>query len=144
MTVLVADRNTAAWQGDIREQPAGAAAVIFAGALLMRNAAGFIVKGATAVGCFGVGVAEQPVNNATGANGALNARYRHMTTARFRNSSAGDLIVQADVGKICWIVDDDQVAKTNGTATRSPAGIIEALDTNGVWVRFDEHLTRAS
>jgi hypothetical protein len=144
MTVLTADRNTAAWQGEMREQPLGAGTRIFAGALLMRNAAGFIVKGATATGCVGVGVAEQPVDNTAGANGAQTVRYRHGVTARFRNSTAGDLIVQADVGLRAWIVDDDQVAKTNGTNTRSPAGIIEAVDAQGVWVRFDEHLTRAT
>lgn len=141
---LVVDRNTPAYQGDIREQPAGGATNIFAGALLMRNAAGFIVRGAVAVGCFGVGVAEQPANNTAGANGALLARYQTGITARFRNATAGDLIVQADVGRVAWILDDDQVAKTNGTATRSPAGIIEAVDAQGVWVRFDEAITRAS
>ena len=142
--VLALDRNTPAYQGDLREQPAGAATNIFAGALLMRNAAGFIVRGATALGCFGVGVAEQPANNTAGANAALNARYVTGITGRFKNSAAGDLIVQADVGKIAWIVDDEQVAKTNGTATRSPAGVIEAVDAQGVWVRFDEAITRAS
>ncbi len=144
MTILIADRNTPAWIGEMREQPLGAGTRIFAGALLMRNAAGFIVKGATALNCFGVGVAEQPVDNTAGANGAALVRYRHGATARFRNSTAGDQIVQADVGLRAWIVDDDQVAKTNGTNTRSPAGIIELVDAQGVWVRFDEHLTRAT
>ena len=142
--VLAADRNTPAYLGEIREQPAGAATNIFAGALVMRNAAGFIICGATATGSFGVGVAEQPANNAAGANAAITVRYRTGVSSRFKNSSAGDLIVQADVGKVAWIVDDEQVAKTNGTATRSPAGIIEAVDATGVWVRFDEAITRAS
>lgn len=142
---LTADRNTPAYQpSEIREQPVGAGTRVFAGALLMRNAAGFIVRGAVATGCFGVGVAEQPLDNTAGANGAANVRYRHGVTHRFRNSSAGDLIVQADVGLIAWIADDDQVAKTNGTNTRSRAGIIEAVDAQGVWVRMDEALTRAA
>jgi hypothetical protein len=141
---LTVDKNTPAYQGDMREQPVGAGTNIFAGALVMRNAAGFIVRGAVAVGAFGVGVAEQPLNNTAGANAAANVRYRTGVTARFRNSSAGDLIVQADVGGIAWIADDDQVAKTNGGATRSRAGIIEAVDAQGVWVRLDEAITRAA
>jgi len=141
---LTADRNTPAYMGEIREQPVGAATRVFAGALLMRNAAGFIVRGAVATGCFGVGVAEQPFDNTAGANGAANIRYNSRGTYRFRNSSAGDLIVQADVGGIAWIADDDQVAKTNGTNTRSRAGIIEAVDAQGVWVRMDEAITRAA
>lgn len=141
---LTADRNTPQYTGEMREQPAGAATRIFAGALVMRNAAGFIVRGAVATGCFGVGIAEQPVDNTAGANGALNVRYRTGITARFRNATAGDLIAQADVGAIAWILDDDQVAKTNGTNTRSRAGIIEAVDAQGVWVRLDEAVTRGA
>lgn len=140
---LVADRNTAMYGGTLREQPVGAATRIFAGALLMRNAAGFIVRGAVATGATGVGIAEAPVDNSAGANGALNVRYVLGATAYLRNSSAGDLIVQADVGLPCFIADDDQVAKTNGGATRSRAGIVEAVDAGGVWVRLDEHITRA-
>ena len=36
-----------------------------------------------------------------------------------------------------YIVDDNTVALTDGTSTRSRAGIIEGVDTDGgVWVRF--------
>ena len=62
---------------------------------------------------------------------------------RYANSAAGDLIATADIGTVCYIVDDQTVAKTSATATRSPAGIVEDVDANGVWVRFDEALTRA-
>lgn len=141
---LTADRNTQTWQGDRRSGPVGASNRIFAGALVMRNASGFLVRGAVATGCFGVGMAEEPADNTAGANGAINVTYRTGITARFRNSTAGDLIVQADVGGIAWIADDDQVAKTNGTNTRSRAGIIEAVDAQGVWVRLDEAITRAA
>lgn len=141
---LTEDRNTQFWLGDLREQPVGAGSNIFTGALIMRNAAGFIVRGAVATGCFGVGVAEDRANNSAGANGAISVRYRAEARARFRNATAGDLIAQADVGLRCWIMDDDQVGKTNGGGTRSPAGIIVAVDAQGVWVRFDEALIRAT
>ncbi len=138
---LAAGRNTNVMLGELREQPVGAGTRIFRGALVMRNAAGFVVRGATATG---VGVAEEDVDNTAGANGADMVRYRQGQVARFKNSAAGDLIAQADVGLPCWIVDDEQVAKTNGTNLRSRAGIVEAVDALGVWVRFDEALTRAS
>ena len=38
------------------------------------------------------------------------------------NSSAGDLIVAADIGKVVYVVDDQTVAKTDGTSTRVAAG----------------------
>ena len=53
-----------------------------------------------------------------------------------------DAIAQADVGKVCFIVDDQTVAKTNGGNTRSPAGIVDGMACRfgggNVWVRFDE------
>ncbi len=49
----------------------------------------------------------------------------------------------ADIGKLCFIVDDCTVAKTNGSATRSRAGTVEDVDASGVCVRLDEALTRA-
>lgn len=113
-----------------------------AGALLMRNAAGYLTKGATAAGCIGVGRAEEAQNNSAGANGAALVKYRP-GIFRFANLPA-DLIDQADVGKLCYIVDDQTVAATDGTGTRSPAGFVDALEDGSVWVRFDEAITRGA
>lgn len=143
MVAATADRNTAALLDDLRNSPLAASVKVFMGTILMRNAAGFLTKGATATGCFGVGRAEAPADNSAGAAGALNINWRP-GVFRFANSSAGDLIALVDIGTRCWIVDDQTVAKTNGTATRSPAGIVENVDASGVWVRFDEALTRAT
>ena len=57
-------------------------------------------------------------------------------THRFDNSAAADLIALDDIGKVCYIVDDQTVALTNGGATRSIAGRIEDVDSSGVWVSF--------
>lgn len=143
MTALTAGRATPSYLGGMREGQVAAATRIFTGAIVMRNAAGLLINGATATGRFGVGVAQSEADNSTGADGAINVKYTGGVW-RFDNSAAADLIALADVGKVCFIVDDQTVAKTNGTATRSPAGIIEAVDAQGVWVRFDEALTRAS
>ncbi len=140
MVALTADRNTPELQPVEREGLLGAAQSIFAGSILMRNASGHLIKGATATGSFGVGRAEK--RGTSTSAGVTSQRYRP-GTYRFANSSAGDLIVTADIGAACYIVDDQTVAKTNGTNTRSPAGIIDGVDALGVWVRFDEALTRA-
>jgi hypothetical protein len=34
------------------------------------------------------------------------------------------------------VVDDQTVAKTNGSSSRSVAGIIRDVDADGVWVEF--------
>lgn len=140
MVALTAARNTPEALGVEREGLLGAAQNIFTGSLLMRNAAGHLIKGVTAVGSFGAGRAED--TGASVSAGTVSQRYR-TGVFRFANSAAGDLITVADIGAVCFIVDDQTVAKTNGTNTRSPAGAIDGVDALGVWVRFDEALTRA-
>lgn len=143
MTELTADRNTPRLTGDDRQGFVAAATMIYAGAIVMRNAAGFLTKGQTATGLVGVGRAEERVDNSAGANGDLTIDYR-VGAYRYANSAGADEITAADIGNKCYAVDDQTVAKTDGTSTRSPAGLIEGLDANGVWVRFDEALTNAS
>lgn len=140
MTALTENRSTMQMADGDRVGLLGASQTIFQGALLMRNASGHIIEGATATGSFGVGRAEEAVTSTTA--GVTSQRFRE-GTFRYVNSSAGDLIATADIGTVCYIVDDQTVAKTNGTSTRSPAGVVVDVDALGVWVRFDEALTRA-
>lgn len=142
MTALTADRNTPRAQGDLLVLDLAAATKVFAGAIVMRNAAGNGLKGATATGSVGVGVAIEQVDNSAGAAGDKTAQVR-VGTFRFANSAAGDLITKADINKPAYIVDDQTVAKTSGTNTRSIAGMIAGVDAQGVWVRFDEALVSA-
>ena len=140
MVALTENRSTVQMASGDRSDLLGAAQTIFAGALLMRNAAGQIIKGATATGSFGLGRAEAAGVSTTA--GVTSQTYRE-GIFRYANSAAGDLIAKADIGAVCYIVDDQTVAKTNGTSTRSPAGSVVDVDAMGVWVRFDEALTRA-
>lgn len=143
MVALNQDRNTPQSQGDLRDGPVAASQLIYAGALVCRNAAGFLVKGATALNLTAVGRAEHRADNAAGGAGDIRLRYRP-GTYRFANSSAGDLITIADIGKACFVVDDQTVAKTSATNTRSKAGVVDAIDDQGVWVRMDEALARVA
>lgn len=138
---LAADRNTPRREGDIRSGPLAASIKVFAGGLLMRNAAGYLTKGAAATGSVGVGRAEEQVDNSAGSAGDKNVRFRPGTFL-FKNSASGDAITIAQIGDVCWIVDDETVAKTDGSAARSPAGYVEDVTSEGVWVRFDEALMR--
>ena len=143
MVALTSERNSRLRIGDLRVEPVAAAIKIWGGSLVMRNVAGFLTKGAVAVGCVAVGRAEKTVDNTAGAAGALNLEYQRGIFL-FANSTAGDLITIADVGKVCFILDDQTVAKTDGTATRSRAGIVDWVEGAGVWVRCDEVLARAA
>jgi hypothetical protein len=135
MTVLTADRATAQRANSEFSYPVAAAARLFAGALVCINASGFAVRGAASTTLRAVGAAIEPADNAAGANGAITCKVRRGLW-RFENSAAGDLITLADVGAQCFIVDDSQVARTNGSSTRSVAGVVRDVDTLGVWVEI--------
>jgi len=137
MTALTADRNTPRLEGDLRMGAAAAAVKIFAGALVMRDAAGYITKGQAALGLRGVGRAEEFIDNSAGSAGDQSINYRG-GAFRFANSGSTDEITRADIGKFCYAVDDQTVAKTSGASTRSIAGVVANVDSLGVTVCFDE------
>lgn len=138
---LSADRNTARAEGDLIVQGLAASVAVYAGALVMRNAAGYLTKGATATGSVGVGRAEE---RKTGGDNAGDVTLRvRPGDFWYKNSASTDAIAVGQIGDVCWIVDDETVAKTDGTGARSPAGFILDVDaTRGVLVRFDEVLAR--
>lgn len=136
MTALTADRNTPERASTTRRVfPAVAATVYFAGAMAAVNAAGRVVPMSTALALRGVGRIERRVDNTGGANDALTVEVG-AGTYRFANSAAADLITKADIGNDCYGVDDQTVAKTSATNTRSVAGKIFDVDDQGVWVTF--------
>lgn len=143
MAALSKDRNTPRLEGDILRGTVAAATTIFAGALVMRNAAGDLIEGQTATGLVGVGRAEERVDNSAGSAGDLTCDYRPGIYP-FANSAGADEITKADIGALAYAVDDQTVAKTDGSSSRSPAGVVVMIDTAGVWVRLDEALTNAS
>ncbi|KQZ14309.1 hypothetical protein ASD44_09665 [Mesorhizobium sp. Root554] len=141
MTALTADRNTVRLEGELRQGGMAASVLVYAGALVMRNAAGYLTKGATATGNVGAGRAEERKTGGAGA-GDVTLGYRP-GIYRYANSASTDLIGITEIGKPCYVVDDQTVAKTDGTGTRSLAGFVEGVDTLGVWVRFDEVAAQA-
>lgn len=137
MTALSSDRNTPRATGDVKVMGVAAGAKIFAGAIAMRNAAGYADKGQTALNLRGAGVAIEQVDNSGGQDGDLTVKVRE-GVFRFANSAGGDVITAAEVGTFCYAVDDQTVAKTSGSNTRSVAGKVCGVDAQGVLVEFDE------
>jgi len=128
---LTKDRNTAARADDLYGYPVAADAVIHAGALAVLDA-GYAKPGTGATGLLAAGRAEEAVDNTGGANGDRTVRVRR-GVFRFANS-AGDPVVQADIGSVCFIEDDETVAKTSNSGALSAAGVIREIDSAGVWV----------
>ncbi|MBA2686856.1 MAG: hypothetical protein H0U64_02025 [Gemmatimonadaceae bacterium] len=104
------------------------------GIICVSTVTGKMVKGTTATTLIAIGRCEENVLTGTSNTREINARSG---TFKFGNSSAADLIAADDIGKACYIVDDQTVALTDGTGTRSRAGIIEKVAADGgVYVNF--------
>jgi hypothetical protein len=89
------------------------------------------VGGSTATGLTYLGRAEEYVDNRNGADGAKVVRVRRLNAFKWANDGS---VTQAHLMKPAYIVDDQTVAATDGTETRSPAGRIIGVEPDGVWV----------
>lgn len=129
---LTTERKTPRRDSKLLVVPVAANAVIYAGALAVANGSGYAAPGSTAATLTYLGRAEESVDNTGGSNGD-----KSITVSRgpfqFKNSGS-DPVTQASFGKVCYIVDDETVAATDGTGTRSAAGIVTGIDSDGVWV----------
>lgn len=132
MAALAAARNTQERSGNVSGVPIKANTTCYQGGIAVLDA-GYAAPGYVATTLIAIGRFEETA--AAVVAGDATARVKR-GTFKFANSAAGDLIAQADVGADCYIVDDQTVAKTNGTNTRSRAGKIEAVDADGVWVQI--------
>lgn len=132
MTALSADRDTLERNGSKLSLPVAASVTCYAGGLAARDANGRATPGATATTLRGVGRFAERVTNGTTA-GAVNVEIEK-GIFRFGNSADTDAISTANIGADCYIVDDQTVALTSGTSTRSVAGKIFDVDASGVWV----------
>lgn len=136
MAALTTARNTPERAGDIVGYPVKASVKPIQGGIAVLNG-GYAAPGTAATGLVAIGRFEETVDNSAGGNGDLSVRVKR-GTFKFGNSSAGDLIAQANVGADCYIVDDQTVALTSATNTRSVAGKIIAVDADGVWVKIGQ------
>ena len=127
---LTADRNTPLKDGELISVPMATGKKVFAGSLVAADANGYATPGATATTLTYLGRAEETVNN-TGANGALSVTVRRKKAFLWKNSGT-DAVVQADLGKTCYIEDDQTVCHT--VTGKSIAGKVISVGTDGIWV----------
>lgn len=118
-----------------------ASAKCFAGGMVARNAAGLAVAASATAGQLTIGIAEKTVDNSAGIASALSIVPRQGAFL-LNNSAGGDLIAAANVGALCYVVDDNTVALTSAGGTRPVAGMVLDVDAGvpgqgqptGVWV----------
>jgi hypothetical protein len=131
---LSRERDTPMQDGVFRVRPLAANVRIWKGALVALNAAGLAVPGSTAATLKAYGRAEETADNTGGAASAISVKVRR-GIFRFANK-ADDAVTAAEIGADCFIVDDETVAKSSATDTRSVAGRVHDVDASGVWVEI--------
>lgn len=107
----------------------------FQGAIIcLDTATGFYSPGTTSTTLIAIGRCRVPADNTAGADGDINVTIDTGIFGPYANNGA--TISADDVGALCFIVDDQTVDLTDGTATRSVAGTVVEVTADGVFVGF--------
>ncbi|MFT7850734.1 hypothetical protein WGF85_21330 [Klebsiella pneumoniae subsp. pneumoniae] len=109
--------------------------MIYGGHMVGLNASGMAVPAAATASLTIFGVSDEYADNTAGAAGATSVMVRRGKAWKLANFS-GDAVTQAEVGKTCYVADSITVAKTSNTNARPVAGIVIAVESDGVWVEI--------
>ena len=132
MAALTADRNTPARDGKAFGHPVAAGKVIHAGAMIVLNATGYAEPATTATGKKGLGRATEAVSNASGGDGDVLV----IVERGFFAYASDGTVTRAHIGGNAYAVDDQPVAPTDGTGSRSAVGFIRNVDADGFCFDF--------
>jgi hypothetical protein len=125
--------------------PQKASVVIYQGGMIGIDAAGYAIPAAASAlqAIPGVARSNGGLDRWTGGatDGATNVEYDEGIFS-MKNSASADEITIADMGKPCYVVDDETVALTSNSGARPPAGIIRGLDGSLVKVEFSLEIGR--
>lgn len=132
---LSANRNTVERANNLFHFPVAASTKIYQGSLVCVNSSGLAVPASTSTTLKCVGRAEQVADNSSGLAGEIKIQVKR-GCFKFANSVGADLIALKDVGGNAYLVDDQTLALTNGSNTRSIAGIIRDVEGDGVWIEI--------
>lgn len=122
--------------------PIAANTKILKGTIVGLDSSGRIVPGGTiASGClYAIGKASATVNNLTGSDlgGAAGAADVEVEYGVFgwESATGGDEITADDVGKVCFVLDNQTVALTNQTDTLGEAGYVSEVRSGKVFVEM--------
>ena len=129
-TALTAARNTPARSGDKINLGVASNVIIYAGSLVCVNSSGKAVPAADASGNAVVGRAGATIDNRTAVYSASATIDVDQGIFLWVN---GDAIVDADIGKLVYVTDDQTVNKTGG-GQNIIAGTVVKVQADGVWI----------
>ena len=141
MTVLAADKKTEYTQGQELGFPVINADIIYAGALVSVNAAGYALPGSDTAGQIFQGVAMDHQDNSSGAAGEKTVTLLRRGLFKM---TLGTAISQANVGDNVFLVDDQTVDVTAQVTNKIFVGIIASyIDSIHAWVDIEPAILQA-
>lgn len=122
--------------------PVLAATTIYAGAEVALTPAGYLTNASADASLRVVGVwnGSEAVDNSAGASGALTC-VPTRGAFYFANSGTTDAVSDADLGRPCYVVDNNTVARTSAYGARPVAGRVVGVDSLGVLVEVGSGAT---
>ena len=110
--------------------PMVAADIIYAGAIVKVNAAGFIAPASAEAGAVSAGIAYETVDNSAGASGDKSCKIIRKGT--FLLSGAG--FSQTDVGQSVYASDDQTISNAQGANEQEIGKVVVFVSATQVWV----------
>jgi len=139
MTALSANVEIDRKEGELIAHPV-AVDIIYKGALVKHNAAGFLAPCAAEAGAHFAGVAYEKIDNSAGSAGDDDCR----TYKKGRFLLTGSSFAQADVGEKVYATDDATITKTYADNLQFVGVIDEYVSATQVWVTIDSATERTA
>jgi len=138
MAVLTDSVNVEEKDGVLIDSPV-AVDIIYRGAMVMYNAAGFLAPALTGAGNVFAGIAEEEVDNSLGAAGDKSCK--HKVEGSYLLTGAG--FAQTDVGSSAYASDDQTITLTS---TNNPlvGQIVQFVSATQVWVKLERNPAAAA
>lgn len=132
MTVLADNKDRDFKEGELVLYPVVASDIIYRGALVKVNAAGYLAPCAAEAGAVFAGVAYEKKDNSSGSAGDLKCRVQ--VEGLFEMTGAG--LSQSDVGSLVFATDDDLITLSEIAGSQVVGRIKRFVSATSVWVKL--------
>lgn len=129
----MAERNTPHKDGQLVPLKMEESTKIEAGKMVSVNAAGYAVEASDTAATIVMGVADETVDNSSGADGDKSVNVVRKKAFKMKNSATA-AVTQASVGSNVYVEDDETVALASGPTNDIVAGQCLGVEADGVWV----------
>jgi hypothetical protein len=129
---------------ELFEIPVAASTKILAGGMVAVDTSGNAVKAVAAsatpsaagYGLKIVGRCEETADNSSGAAGDIKVKVRRGVFELETEAGTGIAVTAADVGELCYLVDDQTVSRDSNLGLRPEAGVVVGLEGGKVFVEL--------